>query len=409
MKAQKHVLMGLSVIAATVSCSSGGSSRSGGEDLLAGCPVVGEYVQVGNDKVLSCDQKLLTDTVSFPLSHFTEEMEIIKLDNSDKALVGQSGLSISDNYILVHSGYPPTAFKLFDRKGNYITEVGAIGQGPGEYQSVYDAQIDEKNQRIYLMPWQSDKLLVFGMDGKALDPIPLGVRCPKARFKVDTEKNTVTVAVLPWDAEQPVIWTQDFKGNHLQEVMAGHLAVQRSFNHEIIVYQNVPGEFDFSMYCMMPTRVDSLYRYNEHENRLQPVFTFAHATTDPVPWHGYAEWPDYFTGDYSGPPVVRKTEHGTISTPGETFHYIINKKSGKGAYLKIYNDYLGDLPVGYPSGAFVKGYYMSNIEPGNLLTDIDKALQNQSQPEAMKKKLTDLQNSIDENDNNYIMIARLKK
>lgn len=409
MKTQQQLLIGLSILATTVSCSSGGSGQSRGKDLLADCPVVAQYVQIGNDKVLSCDQKLLKDTVSFPLSHFTEEMDIIKLDNSDKALIGQCALTISDNYILAHSGYPPTAFKLFDRRGHFITEVGAVGQGPGEYQSVYDAQIDESNQRIYLMPWQSDKLLVFGMDGKALDPVPLGIRCPKARFKVDPEKSMVTVAILPWAGEEPVVWQQDMEGNHIQEVAAGHLAVQRSFNHELFVFLNMPDHFDFSMYCMMPTRVDSLCRYNEQENRLQPVFTFNHATTDPVPWHGYSEFSDYFTGNFSGPPVVQATEYGTVSTPGETFHYIIDKKSGKGAYFKMYNDYFGDSPIGYPSGVFVKGYFMHNIEPGNLLTEIENALKNPSLSEGMKKKLTDLQNSIDENDNNYVMLARLKK
>lgn len=89
MKTQQQLLIGLSILATTVSCSSGGSGQSRGKDLLADCPVVAQYVQIGNDKVLSCDQKLLKDTVSFPLSHFTEEMDIIKLDNSDKALIGQ--------------------------------------------------------------------------------------------------------------------------------------------------------------------------------------------------------------------------------------------------------------------------------------------------------------------------------
>lgn len=406
---EKKLFMGSAIMMTALLASCGGSSQSGGKNLLANCAVVGQYVQVGNGKVFSCDQKLLKDTVNFPLSYFTEEMEIIKLDDRDEALVSQSGLTVSDNYILVHSGYPPTAFKLFDRKGNYIADVGAVGQGPGEYKSVYDAQIDEKNQRIYLMPWMSDKLLVFGMDGKALEPIPLGVRCPKARFKVDTEKNTVTVAVLPWTKEESVVWVQDMKGNRLHDVAAGNLVVERSFNHEVQVALNSPGRFDFSMYCMMPTRVDSLYEYNEQEKLLQPVFTFNHAVNDPVPWHGYSEWSGYFAGNFSGPPVVQKTDRGTISTPGETFHYIIDKETGKGAYFKMYDDYFGDLPIFYPSGAFSKGYFMRNVEPGNLLEMIEKALKNPSLTEAMKKKLTDLQNSIDEDDNNYVMIARLKK
>ena len=52
--------------------------------------------------------------------------------------------------------------------------------------------------------------------------------------------------------------------------------------------------------------------------------------------------------------------------------------------------------------------YIRNIEPGNLMTDIENALKNQKISDDMRKKLTDLQASIDENDNNYVMIAKLK-
>ncbi|MBP3519479.1 MAG: 6-bladed beta-propeller [Parabacteroides sp.] len=404
------LLGGLLIATIAASCGTGGKNQSSQtNDPLANSPIVGQYVQVGTDKVLSCDQKLLADTVRIPLSFFTEELEIIKLDNRDEALVGQTGVTVSDHYILTHSGYPPTAFKLFDRKGNFIAEVGKIGQGPGEYTSVYDAQIDELNQRIYLMPWQSDKLLVFDMQGKALEPIPLGIRCPKAKFKVDPMQNTLIVAALPWEQLPAFIWTQDMTGKHIQEVAPGYLTVPSNFNSEVCCYANQPDLFDLSLYCMMPPRVDSLYQYNIKENRLQPVFTFQHTKTDPVPWHGYIEWPDHFAGNFSGPPVVKKVETGTISTPGKTFHYIVDKKTGKGSYLKLYNDYFGNLEIGYPSYAFSHGYYTRNLEPGNLLTDIEKALENQDITDKMRKKLTDLQTTIDENDNNYVMIARLKQ
>lgn len=43
------------------------------------------------------------------------------------------------------------------------------------------------------------------------------------------------------------------------------------------------------------------------------------------------------------------------------------------------------------------------------MTDIENALKNQDITSEMRKKLTDLQNTIDDNDNNYVMIAKLKK
>lgn len=134
------LLGGLLITTIATSCGTGGTNQSAqANDPLANSPIVGQYVQVGTDKVMSCDQKLLADTVRIPLSFFAEELEIVKLDNRDEALVGQTGMTISDNYILMH-GRQPNPFKLFDRKGNFLTNIGTIGQGPGEYQMVYDAK-----------------------------------------------------------------------------------------------------------------------------------------------------------------------------------------------------------------------------------------------------------------------------
>ena len=43
------------------------------------------------------------------------------------------------------------------------------------------------------------------------------------------------------------------------------------------------------------------------------------------------------------------------------------------------------------------------------MTDIENALKNKDITSEMRKKLTDLQNTIEDNDNNYVMIAKLKK
>lgn len=374
--------------------------------ILDNCPVVGNYVQTGNNRVLSCDLALFKDTIRLPLSFFTEEMEIIKLDDRDEALVKQASLTVSDNYILVSGGYPPQPFKLFDRKGNYISDIGGIGQGPGEYNNVYGAQIDETNNRIYLMPWQSAQLLVYDLEGKTLDPIPLCLRCPKSKFYVDAKAGTVSVVVLPFQGIPAVAWTQDLKGNRISYIEAGHLQAPQDFSNEVSANFNIPGVFDVNILCIMPTRVDSLYRYDIPNNRLQPTFTLNFPDTKNIPWHGYNEWPDYYTGDVSGPPVEVSPGNWTN---GETAYYIVDKNTCKGSFFTMFNDFFGNLDIGWPAGAFSNGYYSRNVEPGNLLTDIEKALKNKNLTDEMRKKLTDLQNSIGENDNNYILLARLKK
>jgi hypothetical protein len=50
-----------------------------------------------------------------------------------------------------------------------------------------------------------------------------------------------------------------------------------------------------------------------------------------------------------------------------------------------------------------------NVDPGNLYDELEKALEpgNKLSPE-MRKKLTKLKDSITDNDNNYILYAKLK-
>ena len=357
-----RLLGSLLIITIATSCGTGGKNQSAQtDDPLANSPIVGQYVQEGTDNVMSCDQKLLADTVRIPLSFFTEKLEIVKLDSRDEALVGQTGVTISDNYILVH-GRRPNPFKLFDRKGNFLTNIGAIGQGPGEYQMVYDVKLDEANNRIYILPWNASQLLVYDLQGNVLDPIPLCLRCPKAKFNVDLTGGKVSIVLLPFKGSAAVAWTQDLKGNRLGYMEPGHLEAPQDFSNEVISGFNIPGTFDVNILCIMPTRVDSLYQYDDDNSRLIP-----------------------------------------------TFHYIVDKKTGKGSFFKLYNDYFGNLEIDYPSYAFSNGYYIRNIEPGNLMTDIENALKNQDITSEMRKKLTDLQNTIDDNDNNYVMIAKLKK
>ena len=397
-----------SLLIATIATSCGTGSKDLAEntnDPLANSPIVGQYVQVGTDKVMACDQKLLADTVRIPLSFFTEEMELVKLDNRDEALVGQTGVTVSDNSILVY-GSRQNPFKLFDRKGKFLTNIGAIGQGPGEYQMVYDAKLDEANNRIYILSWNASQLLVYDLQGNVLDPIPLCLRCPKAKFNVDLSGGKVSVVLLPFKGYPAVAWTQDLEGKRIDFIEPGHLEAPQDFSNEVTAGFNIPGVFDVNILCIMPTRVDSLYRYASDKNRLIPTFTLNFANTDKIPWHGYGEYPHHFVGNFSEPPV--EVSPGSW-TNGQTFHYIVDKETGKGSFFTLYNDYFGNLEIGYPSSAFFNGYYTRNIEPGNLMTDIENALKNQDITAEMRKKLTDLQASIDENDNNYVMIAQLKR
>ena len=394
----------LLIMATAVSCGTGNQNHSADvKDPLANCPVVGQYVQVGNDKVLSCDQRNLKDTIDIPLSYFTEELDIVKLDNRDEALVGQAGVTISDNYILISS----SPFKLFDRKGNFLTNIGAVGNGPGEYKFIIYAQLDEPNNRIYLLPWRGSQLLVYDLAGNIFPPIPFCNQASTSMFYADSNKGTVSVVTLPMKNIPFVAWTQDTKGNQISAIEPGNLKCE-NIGSLVVSSFNLPDIFDINIMCIMPTYIDSLYQYDRTNSRLRPTFTLNFTNKDDIPWHGYSEWPDHFVGYISDPPITRENELGTTTTPGKMHSYIVNKQTNHGSYFKMYNDYLGNIEIKKPHFAFNNGYYKVNIEPGNLLTEIETALKNPNLPDTMRKKLIDLQSSISENDNNYIMIAKLK-
>lgn len=99
-------------------------------DPLALSPIVAKRVTTPTGTLVSCNLKALKDTVDIPLSYLTEELQVVKLDNRDEALVGGwIRTTVGEKYILV-SNNKQTPYKLFTRDGKFITTIGAYGEGP---------------------------------------------------------------------------------------------------------------------------------------------------------------------------------------------------------------------------------------------------------------------------------------
>lgn len=364
-------------------------------------PVVAEKTVVNGDEVITLDPDLLKDTIVFPVSHFMEEIEIVKLDDKDEALIGQSSITLSENYILVKNG-DQIPCKLFGKKGNFIGNVGSIGQGPGEYRDIYSMQIDEASKRIYLLPWFGDNLLVYDLNCQPLPPVKLPYRANKGVFKVVGDK--VTVAVLPFPGIPLIAWVQTLGGEALHEIPAGkHLAVP-DFNNEISSAQNTPA-MDLSFW-FWPTRVDSMYHIDTEKGTLIPQFTVKFDEENMEP-HSYSELPDYFMGDTKS--IHYEFVNGQNRTVGtKTEFYIVDKQTLKGAFFRVENDYWGGMEE-WPLFLFNKGYFVRNMDPGNAEEWIEKALKYEGLSESLRKKLTGIQQTISPNDNNYVLYAKMKQ
>ena len=400
MKAVK--LWGLSALAMVLGAC--GGNQSAGELTLDNLPVVATMEAVGQDSVcvLHLD-KLGKDTLTIALSQYLEDFRLVRLDNRDEALTRGGGVCLG-NYFITGGG-SREACRLFDKDGRFLFRVGNNGQGPGEYWAVYDKQIDEQNRRIYLMPWNATSLLVYDLDtGAYLSSIPLPTMVPKGVFTVDAAKQTVIVGMLPFnDIEGArVVWQQDFEGNVLQGIDATPYAVLPDFSNEVSNMDNMEGTFDFYLFTWV-TQADTLYHYIAEENRLKPVFTL-NMPGDPIQ-HSYTELPDCYLMDVTL--EWAQNQYGTYVSKRAII--LVDKRTGRGGFVQFVNDKVGNLPTDNAAFLFNNGYFMQSIEPGELALRIDEAL---SSPGGLTLKQQDelksLRASINEDDNTYLFVGKLK-
>ena len=394
----KHII-GIILTLALTACSDNGTSQKE-------MPVVAHIEDVNGEALTVCQYDLLTDTVDIPLSDLVEELQFVKLDKREEALVGYGAIRFSDNYILTLASRNVPC-KLFRKDGTYINKVGSIGQGPGEYKNIYDAQIDEKHGRIYLLPWITNRILIYNMEGKYESSIPLnlgnpGFLVPKGTFHVDADKGQVSVVLLPFNHLPVVAWVQDMEGNLIHEVPSGHLKIQPDFSNEVVAPKATEA-LSVHISTFFELRQDTLYHFDTEQGKLLPRFTLDYGNTKMGP-HGYYELPNHYYGYVSG---MKQTSEYLFDYDGMRY-FIIEKATGKGSYCRIYDDYLYDREVTWVSG--MNGYYYRHIEPVVLMEEIEEALAKHPEwSEERRTKLEKLKETIDEDDNNYIFYGKLKR
>ena len=124
-----------------------------------------------------------------------------------------------------------------------------------------------------------------------------------------------------------------------------------------------------------------------------------------IPIHDYKEFPHHFLGSIS---IEKQLDENNFTTEAPA-DFIIDKQTLKGAFYKVENDYLGNLPISWFSYSCSNGYYTANMEPVTLKETLEKYLVDAKDISAAdRERIQKLADSIHENDNNYILYAKLK-
>ena len=349
-------------------------------------------VETGGNELTVCDFALVKDTIDVPLSEFVEDCRIVRFDNSDTAMFKAWFILATDQYIGVRQS--GGSFKLFDKEGKFLHDIGAVGNGPGEYAiSIYDEIIDEKNGHIFFTPFTGDKIMMYGTDGKWIKDIKLPGKINKPKLSLNAD-GTLSVVHMPFTEGEPLAFQVDTEGNILKQIPATAATKVNDFNGEVFSYRN-SNDFDF-----FHTSIDTLFVYDPAGNRLLPEFTMTFPDPKEKPIHLYYRLPNHFMVTYYYWGNDRPEGGGDI---------LIDKKKNASSHFRLVNDFYGNLPVSSPGHRFYQGYFILNMEPGQLAEQIEKHLASGKCPNQDKKKLQDLAASLDENDNNVLFVGKIKK
>ena len=358
---------------------------------LASCNSNPQSVSDSNAKFTVCDfASVDNNTIELPLSDLVEDCQLIRFENTDAALFKAWTVTATDNYIGIRQSGAP--YKLFNKQGKYLCDVGAIGNGPGEYSiSIYDEIIDEKGGHIFFSSFVGDKIMMYDLNGKWIKDIKLPLKINKPKIALNDD-GTLSVVHMSFEEKDPFAFCVDMDGKITKQILTpAHMKVG-DFNGEIFSHQNGP-DFEFTH-----TSNDTLFAYNAAENRLEPHFAM-NFPKENKPIHIYMELPTcYFANCYYWDNEKQRPSGGGT--------YMIDKKTGKAVKFNLVNDFFGNMPTYY---SFNKGYYLSNIEPGSLKEKIEELLSSGKCPDKDKEKMKELAASLHENDNNVLFIGKLKQ
>lgn len=352
-------------------------------------------VKLDDAQIVVLDEAKVTEKKTVKLSDLVEDFQVVRFDNKDEAFFKAFWMYFSDNYICIRQSGNP--IKLFDKSGRYLGNVGNIGQGPGEYNHIYDILLDEKGQSIYVTPIVSDNVLHYDLTGKYIDKLRFGEKINKGRMFLSSDVSILSLVHLCFrDAGDKFTGANVQLQNpdsvqyvYVEEIasnMKNQEGIRVGFNDEIWSYRN-SADFPFMM-----THTDTLYHYNSQTNKIQAAFTMS---MDPDKkgdsFFIFNEWP----------------HHYFVTIVGEGGRNIlVSKERPVGYEVEFVNDFMGNLEF-YPQTQ--DGYFFQNWEPAELREALEEALASGNCPDDQKEKLKAFMQTLHDNDNNLLFLGKLKQ
>lgn len=345
---------------------------------------------------IEIDERQSVGDKEIKLSDLVESYEVVRFEDCDSALFRPWKTSVSDNYIVIVQGGMSTVM-LFDKKGRFINTVGRPGMGPGEYQYVYNALIDEDRGSIFVVPWYSPQpTLEYDLKGnfRRSHNIP---KIAKSVF-FNNADGTISAASLTFKDQDDTATALTFnpETDSIKSVFYPALSVPLlndaqvavGLENDIWAFRNVTTN------VFMTTSNDTLYAYDPVDNKIHPrAFLKEKDVKEPGSWYVGMELPQSIVFCVNG-------------SDARSIWY--DKDTGEVSNAALVNDYMGNATFSISN--FRDGYFVQIWEPGQLLDRIEERwLPKNNMSDQQRRDLEKFRDSIDPDSNNIMLIGKLKR
>lgn len=382
---------------------------------LDDCPVVAERVPLKNGTdsliVVDYDKFDFDHPIDFPLSEYCD-YEMVKLEGGNKDIMVGAGTVFAYGNYLVWKDSMTQRILIFDKQGHYVSTIKG-GDGPGNFERIcHSVYIDEEKGELYANLVRSTKVydLKTGEYKRSID------QGSTYYLMSAPYKDKLIFCSTPLFHFEKAIWITDKEGNMEQYFPASYFR-----NMDIVdpIYGDsfwVDAESvlldvgeDFYMYSLFYylTVQDSTYHYYPATNKLIPSTTQVnYVKKNDGEYYFQEETPSYYSSAY--------VERGKLIPQYGTYEYnvahrvIVDKKTLKGSAINLCVDQLGMINIGQDYWLTLNGDFCLNLPPDILMQRIEERLNKGGLDSDEWLKLRTLYDSIDDDDNNYVIVGKLK-
>jgi hypothetical protein len=372
-----------------------------------------EYIDVNGARVVKIYPEKIKNEAKVKFSDWFEDIRLIELESTPESLIRYIGRTyVGEKYIIVSE--PFEGILMFSADGKFLRRIAEVGKGPGEVEDPNrNIFVDENNDRLYVTDnnLHPKKVGCYELLTGGHSYIPLvftggemGIR--DVIVMHDSLMYCTKMTMMGVPSNQPVYC----------QTTSGRLVWEMDKTHPLGLNSATIDLSEGDLYFNYLFAGDTLYRLDGQE--LTPIILLSSER----PRSYLQEEPgsismalqhltgDTFRGGFSVLEEFYTRENSNRQMPRySTFWFLLDTKRGKvERFDYLENDFLGleektNFQIGH------NGVGVTRLEAIDLIHKADSVSRIPGISGELKNRLENILETVDENDNPYLLIGRLKK